>query len=183
MKKKKKFFDLPGSAGPPKYDPPSRRVYCLSLVPVVQFGRVRTFFGSTLSQESKSEVRAPEFTRQCALRHILRHFFLSLVSVIQFGCVRTFFGSTLSQESKSEVRAPEFTRHCALRNILRHFFLSLVPVVQFGNVNTFSGSALSQESKSEVRLINYLHLDMGESSNVNKYNITKYKSIRYNTSH
>ena len=47
----------------------------LSQLPDVRFGHVRGVFDSIFAQESISEVSSRNGTRQCALRHILRHLF------------------------------------------------------------------------------------------------------------
>ena len=63
--------------GPPPPPPtthhhPHKLFFAISQPPVVRFERVRPFFDSTQSQESKSEVAVRNKTRQCALWPILR---------------------------------------------------------------------------------------------------------------
>ena len=51
------------------HPPPHKLNLAVSQLPVVRSEHVRTFFHSTQSQQSKSEVLHKNFTRQCALRH------------------------------------------------------------------------------------------------------------------
>ena len=56
----------------PTHHPP-KLFLAVSQLPVVRFEHVRTLFDSTQSQESKSEARLRNRTRQCALGPILKH--------------------------------------------------------------------------------------------------------------